>query len=154
MRLTSVSPLAASPASTSETEALRSVAITGAPVSSLTPRTSADPPCTVMRAPIRASSGTCMKRFSKMVSVIMAAPSATHMRAMNCACKSVAKPGNGRVITSLPRRPPSARPTCTPPSAASIRRPASSSVSLAAPKLSTAAFFSSTRPPVIAAAMA
>ena len=44
-----------------------------------------------MRAPIRMSSGTCMKRFSKIVSVIIDAPSATHISAMNCACMSVAR---------------------------------------------------------------
>ena len=36
----------------------------------------ADAPCTLMLAPMRQSSGTCMKRFSKIVSVIIAAPSA------------------------------------------------------------------------------
>jgi hypothetical protein len=37
-----------------------------------------------------------MKRFSKIVSVIIEAPSATHISAMNCACMSVAKPGRAR----------------------------------------------------------
>ena len=65
----------------------------------------AEPPCTLMSAPIRLSSGTCMKRFSKMVSVIIEAPSATVISAMNCACRSVAKPGKGSVITSTPLQP-------------------------------------------------
>ena len=46
-----------------------------------------------------------MKRFSKIVSVIIEAPSATHISAMNCACMSVAKPGKGSVITSTPCSP-------------------------------------------------
>ncbi len=88
-----VSPRAARPASTRDTEARRSVAITGAPCSARTPRTMAEAPCTLMLAPMRFSSGTCMKRFSKMVSVTMAAPSATAISTMNCACMSVGKPG-------------------------------------------------------------
>jgi hypothetical protein len=70
-------------------------------------------PWKLMRAPMRISSGTCMKRFSKMVSVIIEAPSATVISAMNCACMSVAKPGKGSVTTSVPRRPLS-RVTCRP----------------------------------------
>ncbi len=50
--------------------------MTGAPVSFFTPRTMADEPWILMLAPMRHSSGTCMKRFSKIVSVIIAAPSA------------------------------------------------------------------------------
>ncbi len=34
-----------------------------------------------------------MKRFSKIVSVIIAAPSATDISAISCACMSVGKPG-------------------------------------------------------------
>ena len=48
---------------------------------------------TVMRAPRRLISGMCMKRFSKMVSVTRLVPSATALRARNCACMSVGKPG-------------------------------------------------------------
>ena len=88
-----VSPSAASPASTKDIEARRSVAITWAPLSFGTPRTTAERPRTVTSAPIRASSGTCMKRFSKIVSVSSEAPSAIVSIAMNCACMSVAKPG-------------------------------------------------------------
>ena len=36
---------------------------------------------------------TCMKRFSKIVSVTSPAPSAMQLSAMNCACMSVGKPG-------------------------------------------------------------
>ena len=41
-----------------------------------------------------------MKRFSKMVSVMMAMPSACVISAMNCACRSVAKPGCSSVVMS------------------------------------------------------
>ena len=50
-------------------------------------------PCTLMRAPMRFNSGTCMKRFSKMVSRMVLVPSAVVIKAMNWACRSVAKPG-------------------------------------------------------------
>ncbi len=91
--MTTVSPRAASAAITSLTEARRSVAITGAPFRPATPRTRASPPETAMSAPSRASSGACMKRFSKMVSRITLSPLASVISAMNCACRSVAKPG-------------------------------------------------------------
>ena len=58
-----------------------------------TPRTTADAWCTVMLAPIRANSGTCIKRFSKIVSVIIEAPSATAISAITWACRSVGNPG-------------------------------------------------------------
>ena len=67
--------------------------MTGAPDSAGTPRTIAEAPCTLIRAPMRFSSDTCMKRFSKIVSVTMAAPSDTAISAMNCACMSVGNPG-------------------------------------------------------------
>ena len=62
-------------------------------------------------APSRANSCTCMKRFSKMVSRTSEVPLAVHISAMNCACKSVGKPGKGWVSTdtALSRRR-SARP--------------------------------------------
>ena len=47
-----------------------------APVSCAAPRTIAVLPSTSMSAPMRRSSGTCMKRFSKIVSVMTAVPSA------------------------------------------------------------------------------
>jgi hypothetical protein len=53
----------------------------------MSPSTGCPRPC--------ASSGTCMKRFSKIVSLICDTPSAVAISAMNCACRSVGKPGNG-----------------------------------------------------------
>ena len=53
-----------------------------------------------MFAPMRASSCACMKRFSKMVSVMKEMPSAPVISAMNWACRSVAKPGCSSVVTS------------------------------------------------------
>ncbi len=58
----------------SEAEARRSVAITGAPERVWTPFTTAVWPSTRMSAPIRRSSATCMKRFSKMFSVMTLVP--------------------------------------------------------------------------------
>src|SRR4030066_176794 len=95
-----VSPAATTPASTRQAEARRSVAMTMAPSSRGTPRTSAVWPDTSMLAPRRRSSCTCMKRFSKMVSVTLAAPSAMVFIAMNCACMSVGNAGCGAVRTS------------------------------------------------------
>ncbi len=93
MRSITVSPSATSPAMTRLAEARRSVAITMAPVRRSTPCTSAVLPSISIFAPSRPSSCTCMKRFSKMVSVTNASPSATAFSAMNCACMSVGKPG-------------------------------------------------------------
>ena len=49
---------------------------------------------------MRASSGTCMKRFSKIVSVMHALPARARISTMNCACMSVGKPGYGWVVMS------------------------------------------------------
>ncbi len=67
--------------------------MTGAPVSFCTPRTTAVWPDSLMSAPMRTSSSTCMKRFSKMVSSTTPAPLAMVIRAMTWACMSVGKPG-------------------------------------------------------------
>src|SRR5262249_21721391 len=85
-----------SAAMTRETEARRSVAITGAPLSALTPSMVAHSPSSWMWAPSRTSSCTCMKRFSKMVSVMREIPFARVINAISWACRSVGKPGNGR----------------------------------------------------------
>ena len=45
-----------------------------------------------------------MKRFSKIVSVIMPAPSAVVISAIIWACMSVGKPGKGSVMMSTPDR--------------------------------------------------
>ena len=50
-------------------------ACTSAPYSFLTPLTTATSPCTVMSAPIRRKSGTCLKRVSKMFSMMIPVPS-------------------------------------------------------------------------------
>src|ERR1700704_1031066 len=80
-----VSPSAASAAMTSETEARRSVAMTGAPVSAFTPSMVARSPSSWICAPSRTSSCTCMKRFSKIVSVMWEVPFARVISAMSCA---------------------------------------------------------------------
>ena len=84
---------------TSDTDARRSVAMTGAPRSVAVPSMVAVSPSSEIRAPNRASSCTCMKRFSKIVSVICEEPPAQAISAINCACRSVGKPGNGAVDT-------------------------------------------------------
>jgi hypothetical protein len=130
------------------------VAMTGAPFSRSTPSILAVCPERVIFAPSRASSCTCMKRFSKMVSVIWETPLDLVIRPMNCACRSVGKPGKGSVTTSTGRMPPPLRTTRRPVSVSVIsapaRRIASSAVS------SSVAFVpsSTTSPPVMATAMA
>ena len=93
MRSIVVSPSATRPATTRLAEARRSVAITIAPCSLSTPCTTAVLPSMRMSAPRRCNSTACMKRFSKMVSRIIATPLATALIAMNCACMSVGKAG-------------------------------------------------------------
>ncbi len=94
-----------------------------------------------------------MKRFSKIVSVTMAAPSATDISAMNCACMSVGKPGYGSVIASAPRRP-SRRRTRSASSPSVISTPALRSASATAPRWANWPPSSRTSPPVMAAAQA
>ena len=72
MRSIVVSPSATSPAMTRLADARRSVAITVAPDRPATPWTTAVLPSISMLAPSRTSSLTCMKRFSKIVSVTLA----------------------------------------------------------------------------------
>ncbi len=67
--------------------------MTAADCSCAPPRTVAVRPLTVMLAPMRLSSCTCMKRFSKMFSVTVVVPSHCVARAMYCACMSVGKAG-------------------------------------------------------------
>ena len=55
-----------------------------------------------------------MKRFSKMVSVMCEVPSARVISAINCACRSVGKPGNGAVVTSTGASPAPLRATRMP----------------------------------------
>mmetsp|Transcript_27491 Transcript_27491/g.50825 ORF Transcript_27491/g.50825 Transcript_27491/m.50825 type:complete len:305 (+) Transcript_27491:1833-2747(+) len=135
-----VSPSAAKPARINDTEARKSVAITRAPLSFSTPCTVAVPPCTSILAPMRISSGACIKRFSKIFSSRTDVPSAVHIIAMNCACRSVGKPGNGSVVTSTAFTRPFLRATLRPFSVSSTSIPASCSL---VTKLSTR----SRRPP-------
>ena len=153
MRSIVVSPSATSPARISEAEARRSVAITGAPLSLGTPRITAVWPSTRMSAPRRSSSLTCMKRFSKIVSLITPAPSAMQLSAMNCACMSVGNAGYGAVTrsTARARRPPMSRVMRSP--STSIEAPASRSLSSTESSVSARLPVVVTRPPVIAAAI-
>ena len=74
--------------------------MTGAAVSFSTPWMMAVLPSRRISAPRRRISSMCMKRFSKMVSVIVPTPSATVLSAANCACMSVGNAGYGAVRTS------------------------------------------------------
>ena len=94
----------------------------------------------------------CMKRFSKMVSVIVPTPAATVLRAANCACMSVGNAGYGAVRTSTDF---SARPrmsTSTQLSPTPTLAPASSSLARTASRWSGRVFLMRTWPPVIAPA--
>ena len=144
-------PRAIRPASTRHADARRSVAITVAPVSRVGPRTIAVRPSTSMSAPMRASSGTCMNRFSKIVSDSTDCPRARVISTMNCACMSVGKPGNGCVDTSAGRN--SALPRTRMPSpSATTSAPAARSLAMTASRCSGRQSRSSTLPPVIAPA--
>ena len=154
MRLISVSPLAASPASTSDTEARRSVAMTGAPLSRSTPAhqrrgaVDVDP---------RAHAG----QFRHVHEAVLEDPLGDHRRPVGHAhqrhelglqvgretgerpCHGVAalEPARGDPghDAALDRRQHHAR---------------ASSTSLAAPRWSSRAFLSTMLPPVTPAAMA
>ena len=67
--------------------------MTGAAVSFGTPLMMAVLPSRRISAPMRRISSMCMKRFSKIVSMIVPTPSATVFSAANWACMSVGKPG-------------------------------------------------------------
>ena len=153
MRSIVVWPSATRPARINDADARRSVAITGAPLSLSTPRTIAVWPSTRMSAPMRSSSCTCMKRFSKIVSLITPTPVATQFIAMNCACMSVGNPGCGAVVklTACGRRPRMSSVMRSP--AQSIVAPASLSLSITASSVSGRACVAVMCPPVIAAAM-
>ena len=69
------------------------MAVTGAPCSRSTPVTMAVWPWIWIRAPMRRSSGTWVKRFSNRVSVTVAVPSAVARAAIIGAWRSVGKPG-------------------------------------------------------------
>ena len=81
--------------------ARRSGASTCAPVSFFTPVMIAVLPSTLMRPPIRASSSTYLKRFSKILSVTTLVPSASASVTVICGCISVGNPGYGSVLISV-----------------------------------------------------
>ena len=93
-----------------------------------------------------------MKRFSKIVSRMVPVPSATELRAVNCACMSVGNAGNGAVVTSTAAsgRTPASTPIQSGPVVTSV--PASASLSSTARSWSGRASLTMIRPPVIAAA--
>ena len=151
MRSITVSPCATKPAKTRPAEARKSVAITFAPSSTATPFTSAALPSTLMSAPMRCSSCTCIKRFSKMVSTVVETPSAMVFIAINCACISVGKAGCGAVRMFTAFSLPLLFTVILSAVCVTVA-PASRSFSITASSKSGRAFFNVTLPPVIAAA--
>src|SRR5579885_1271047 len=147
------SPSATSAASTSEAEARRSEHITAAAESGDLPRTVALRPSTLMFAPMRTSSSTCIKRFSKMFSVMTEVPSACVASAIYCACMSVGKPGYSSVEISAAFRFPSLRTRIWSLLSTSMRAPASSSLLITAPRCAGLQFETQRSPPVIAPAI-
>ena len=111
-------------------------------------------PSRLIRAPNRASSCTCMKRFSKIVSVMCELPLAQAISAISCACRSVGKPGNGAVETLTGLMPAPLRATRMPSLLAVMIAPAWVSTSSADCSSSGRAPASCTSPPVIATAIA
>ena len=95
-----------------------------------------------------------MKRFSKIVSVMRDVPVARVISAISCACKSVGKPGNGCVVTSIGLIPDPFRATRMPALVVEIWAPACAKVSSADCSSSGRAPSSNTSPPVIATAIA
>ena len=151
MRSISVSPSATKPAITRLAEARKSVAMTVAPDSFSTPSMTATLPSIWILAPRRTISLTCMKRFSKIVSVTVAAPCDTALSAMNWACMSVAKPGYSVVRNDWAfNRPVEAMRI--PPSNAVTVAPASRNLSTSASWWSARPCSSVTSPPVAATA--
>ena len=92
-------PSAARPAITRAAPALKSGALTLAPVYFSTPVIIAILLSTFTCAPIRVSSSTYLKRFSKILSVTVLVPSANAKSTDICGCISVGKPGYGKVVT-------------------------------------------------------
>ena len=91
------------PAKTKAAEARRSLAMTSAPLSGWPPLMMALGPSIEMSAPIRANSFTCMKRDSKIRSVMMLIPGDLSISTIICACTSVGKPACGMVVMSTER---------------------------------------------------
>ncbi len=115
------------------------------------PRTTAWRPSVCTWAPMRLSSAVNTSRLSKTFSVTIPVPSATASAVTAKGMKSVAKPGNGRVCTSIPCGRPSIT-IRTPSTAGSTRAPRSTSLSAATPRCSTAMPSTVTSPPAMTVA--
>ncbi|MCY1180427.1 hypothetical protein D9M73_208690 [compost metagenome] len=109
-------------------------------------------PSTWILAPMRCSSLTCMKRFSKIVSITAPVPSAMALREMNCACMSVGNAGYGavRTLTAFGRLPCMFSSIQSSPQV--ISAPDSRSFSRTASRMVGSVSLTFTRPPVTAAA--
>ena len=127
--------------------------MTGAPFNFETPWTFAIPPWTSIFAPIRINSGACINLFSNKVSSKRLVPSAKHIKAINCACKSVAKPGYTSVLTSTAFIVSLNLFTLMPSSVSEISIPARSRLYQNSPNNSFFPPSKSTWPPAIAGAI-
>ncbi len=108
-------------------------------------------PSVWIEAPRRFISCTCMKRFSKMVSVTRLGPEAIVFTAMNWACMSVGKPGYSVVRKDTGFGRPSMRARMVLPDTVSCT-PISRSLSRATSKMSVRVLVSTISPPVAATA--
>ena len=106
---------------------------------------------TLILAPIRVSSSTYLKRFSKMLSVTVLVPSAIPRITAICGCISVGNPGYGSVVTCVWCSFPS-EIIRTASSNSSTLHPASTSLAVVASRCFGITSFTSTSPPAAAAA--
>ena len=148
-----VVPCACNPASTSDAEARKSVAMTCAPARFGTPREITVLPWIERFAPRRCSSSACWKRFSKMVSVMVAAPLGDRVQRTELRLHVGREPGVRRRLDVDRLRTPAAHVELDPVGAARDHAaPASASFCSTASRCSGCVCTSFTRPPVIAAA--
>ena len=131
--------------------ARRSGALTLAAVNFSTPSIVAELPSTLIFAPIRASSSKYLKRFSKILSVIVLVPFASASTTPICGCISVGYPGYGNVFTCVLVRRPLAT-TRTASSNSSTSHPISTNLEIVASKCFGITLSTVTSPRVAAAA--
>ena len=122
-----------------------------APLNFSTPSIVAELPSTLTFAPILASSSRYLKRFSKILSVIVLVPLQSASVTPICGCISVGNPGYGSVFTCVLVRSP-LDTTRTASSNSSTSQPISSSLAIVASKCFGMTFNTVTSPLVAAAA--
>ena len=133
-------PSAARPAKTRAALTGKSVAFTGAPVSAGTPSMTALRPSILILAFYAFESSTCIKRFSKMVSVMTLVPpgDGEHGHGLDLHIRRETRVGQG-VLMSVAERE-SLPMTSIPSSRSSILTPTSSNLAITGLRWSTRAF--------------